>query len=112
MVKSVPDLLYLMENFKVDKETGFLYRLVGGKWRGPIQEHAKRRFVLIWGEKHPVARIVFAITNGEDPGELLVDHIDGNPANDKPSNLRAVPAYENAKNRRGSAYQKKLLDKG
>lgn len=42
-------------------------------------------------------RVVFAMTNKRWP-DLSIDHIDGNPCNNKPSNLRDVSHAENHKN--------------
>ena len=44
-------------------------------------------------------RIVWAITNGVDPGDLQVDHIDGNPANNHPENLRLATNAQNGHNK-------------
>jgi len=44
-------------------------------------------------------RVAWAITNGEWPAPGFdVDHINGDPADDRISNLRAVPHRENGKN--------------
>ena len=46
-----------------------------------------------------VSRVVYAFLHGSIPEGLEIDHIDRNPANNKPSNLRAVTHYENMQNR-------------
>ena len=42
-------------------------------------------------------RVVFALTHGRWPS-MSIDHIDGNPANNRPGNLRDVSHAENHKN--------------
>lgn len=55
------------------------------------------RKVSIDGTELAVHRIVFAMTHGRWPnGEI--DHIDGNPSNNKPENLRDVSRTENLEN--------------
>lgn len=38
--------------------------------------------------------------NGRDPGELVIDHRDGDPQNNAPDNLRACTEAENLQNKR------------
>ena len=45
------------------------------------------------------SRIIWKIVNGKDPDQVI-DHIDGNPANNRISNLRDVTQRENSLNRR------------
>lgn len=52
------------------------------------------------GSSYRVHRIIWALEHGRDPGELLVDHIDGNPLNNVVGNLRACTDAENLQNRR------------
>ena len=46
-----------------------------------------------------VHRIIWAIHNGEDPGELQVDHINGKRNDNRIGNLRLVTPSENDRNR-------------
>ena len=54
--------------------------------------------VRIDGERFYLSRVVHAMATGEDPGALDVDHIDRNPDNNHPSNLRAVTRRNNLLN--------------
>jgi hypothetical protein len=44
--------------------------------------------VAFFGARYHAHRIVWALSNNADPGELTVDHIDRNPSNNHPDNLR------------------------
>ena len=43
-------------------------------------------------------RVVWFLCKNEDPGKFVIDHIDGNPSNNKIDNLRKVTASENSRN--------------
>ena len=43
-------------------------------------------------------RVVWFLCKGEDPGNFLIDHIDGNPSNNSIENLRKVTASKNSRN--------------
>ena len=45
-------------------------------------------------------RLVYAIVTGTDPGELQIDHVDGDPTNNNVLNLRTATPAENQGNRR------------
>lgn len=57
--------------------------------------------VQIDGLSYRVHRLIWAMVNGQDPGKLIVDHIDRNPLNNHPSNLRLVTARLNIMNSNG-----------
>ena len=45
-----------------------------------------------------VHRVIWFLCKNEDPGKFVIDHIDGNPSNNKIENLRKVTAGENSRN--------------
>jgi hypothetical protein len=52
-------------------------------------------------------RVVYALANNVDPGNYFVDHIDGDPSNNSPSNLRLATRSQNLRNcRRLSRHNK------
>jgi len=51
--------------------------------------------VNIAGVLYPIARILWAMHSGRDPGQNYIDHIDGNPSNNTIHNLRSVTPGEN-----------------
>lgn len=66
----------------------------------PIQpNHGEYVYVTIpgWG-RYPAHRVIWKLAYGKDP-ENVIDHIDGNPANNSLENLRDVPVFMNAQNR-------------
>ncbi len=47
------------------------------------------------GKRYYAHRIIWTIFNGEIPDKLVIDHIDGNPSNNKLENLRCVQHVSN-----------------
>lgn len=47
-----------------------------------------------------VSRLVWLLVNGQDPGDMLIDHINGEPTDNRSSNLRLVTFEQNAQNTR------------
>lgn len=56
--------------------------------------------VRINGKDHRAHRIIWVMHNGPIPTGLEIDHIDGNPSNNRIENLRAVTHLENGKNQK------------
>lgn len=101
------DELFIRDNYEYDENspTGLSYKekdgirkvgkyggagfLVDGYYR--IKGSISRRNVA-------VQRIVWLLVKGEDPGDKVIDHIDGNKSNNKIDNLRLVSVKENCRN--------------
>ena len=91
----------LRELFFVD-ESGNLIRIIPTKMSrsGSIAGYKRkdgRIEVYVDKRRFFVHRIVFAITHGHFPKDQI-DHIDGNPSNNLPSNLRECSNTENQQN--------------
>lgn len=57
--------------------------------------------VRILGKEYRAHRIIWTMFNGEIPEGLLIDHIDGNVANNSISNLRLATRQQNKANSNG-----------
>lgn len=55
--------------------------------------------VKINGVFYKIPRLIWTMFNGDIPEDFVIDHIDGNPHNNKISNLRCISIAENARNR-------------
>ena len=51
------------------------------------------------GQSYPIARIIWYWMTGNDPGELFVDHADGDATNNQWANLRLATPQQNMFNR-------------
>jgi len=104
---SLPPLPRLRELFEADFEKGLLYRRVsvrggkGGKGAvvGCVQKRTGRKMVTIDGTNYGLARVLWMLHTGRDPGNQYIDHINGDPGDDRLENLRMVSPGENIINR-------------
>jgi hypothetical protein len=106
--KPLPSLR-LLEDLFVLKGGTLVWRIDrGGKAKAGTQAgspHKNGRLaVKVLGKQYYVHRIVWALTHGEDPGPLQIDHRDRNPLNNDPSNLRLATKSQNGHNRPARGY--------
>jgi hypothetical protein len=113
----LPTLEYLNECFLLDEETGILYwkyrplhhfnynkkiysgwlSINAGKIAGSFNSiNREYRCVYLNNVNYRAHRIIFKMYYGYEPD--TIDHINGIPHDNRPINLRSVPAAENNKN--------------
>lgn len=102
---ALPSIAALRAAFSYDPETGLVLwikpssnRAKAGELAGGPNRHGYTR-IGFQGRDHLAHRIAWAIHYGRWPDGVL-DHIDGNPANNRIANLRDVSMRINMQNRR------------
>lgn len=88
-----------------DPETGLFIRLIGtsgnaaaGRRAGNINLLAGCVEISVGGRRYKAHRLAWLYMTGSFPSDVI-DHIDGNPANNRWDNLRSVTQRENLMNR-------------
>lgn len=99
----------LRKELTYDPETGVFEWFVfhgrtGGSLRADYSNGKSYRIVRCKGRSMPAAHAAWIYTRGEIPKGLVIDHIDGNPANNRLDNLRAITQKENGQNRSRRGY--------
>ena len=103
--KPLPALQRVQELLVYDSETGKLY------WRQPVARWIKpgdEAGTYIKGAvdvavdriSYRAHRLIWLLQTGEDPGQWLIDHIDGNPHNNLFANLRLATSTQNQCNQK------------
>jgi hypothetical protein len=86
----------------VARSTGKYDRVKEGDFAGSIRYEYTGRVacykVCLKGKTYLVHRIVFVLANGYIDDSLVVDHINGDPLDNTPSNLRSVTGKTNSHN--------------
>jgi hypothetical protein len=101
----LPSVGRILKILKYDPETGLFYwRERGGKFKrcliGAVAGTTNSqgyRCITINGKHYRAHRLAFKVSFGRDP-KAMVDHINGNPSDDRLCNLREATHYQNAQN--------------
>lgn len=95
----------LRQLLRYDHSDGEFYWLVSsairirvGDQAGSVNGHG-RKYIKVDGAQLPAHRLAWLYVHGSFP-QFEIDHIDGNPLNNRIENLRDVPGRINAQNRR------------
>ena len=104
-MRTLPEIADLHRVLRLDPETGKLYNRVdrGRNGRSPAGAEAgslhKNGFIelMVLGQRIKGHRVAFALHHGRWP-EKLIDHINGDPADNRPCNLREATETENRRN--------------
>ena len=104
--KPLPPLERLFEIFDYD-ESGQLFwkkkphpnaRVVPGEPISSVDVHGYGR-VKLNKQDYKIHRIIWAMANGRDPGELEIDHRNRDKSDNRPQNLRVATSKQNKQNR-------------
>ena len=84
-----------------DPETGEFTRIKSGR---VITSKDKDGYIRIniGNARYSAHRVAWALHNGEDPGDITVDHINGVVDDNRACNLRRATASQQSANKRGS----------
>ena len=106
--KPMPPLDFLRSRLRCDGEAGKLYWQGSPRpgWDGreaAIRHHSGYLDVCIDNLKYRCHRIIWYMHTGTDPGDLWIDHINGNRSDNRICNLRLATGSENKQN--GNIYR-------
>lgn len=92
-----PEIGVLVWKSREDKDSQWNGRMAG-KMAGHIDKNGYV-YTKIDGSKYAVHRLIWALFHGPIPKGKVIDHIDGNPSNNKINNLRLATTSQNQMNR-------------
>ena len=103
--RPLPSPQRLHELLRYESQTGKMYwKQAVARWITPGDEAGTyvrcAVDVTIDTVTYRAHRIIWFLMTGQDPGPFLIDHIDGNPHNNKLENLRAASSHQNQCNQK------------
>ena len=93
----MPDLEQLRSELRYEPSSGRFFRLSGKEAGAYGGRYARVRF---HGTRYLAHRLAWYYAYGEDPGELQIDHINGDKHDNRIENLDLVTARENTRRHR------------
>lgn len=102
--KKMPNQARLQELFSYAEKTGLLIRksTVGGRLAGTRAGHTHKtgyRNLLVDGRSFREHRAIWCLVHGDWP-DCEIDHVNGDPSDNRLENLRLATKSQNARNRR------------
>ena len=94
MSRPLPSRERLLEQFAYVPADGSVFSAKNGKAAGYVNN---RGYLTLWcdGQAWQGHRLIYKMAHGVDPGDLFVDHIDGNRSNNALDNLQLVNNQQN-----------------
>jgi len=113
----MPDIDLLREKFDLDADRGLLIRrqTYHGFKAGDVAGYLRPcgyRYIKLKGKPYAAHRIIYFMATGEDPGLLMVDHINGKPDDNRLCNLRLANIKQNGRHRANNLSNNKSGHRG
>ena len=107
--RPLPSAERLQEYLQLDYETGRLFWIKTKNVKHPagreaaLSTNGKNGYMVLgWdGTTYLKHRIIYMMVHGVDPGMNVVDHINGDKTDNRPSNLRMATSQQNSMNMNG-----------
>lgn len=113
--RAMPGLAYLRECFTLTDDGALIWQqrpashfaneVIASRWNGKhagtvagVEMDRGYRKIIVGNRRYYAHRLVYFIAHEVDPTGLEIDHVDGDPRNNRPSNLRLATHGENGRN--------------
>lgn len=100
-----------MSRFLFDQETGNFYHKATGKKAGYCRPNGYI-YIGIEGTAYGAHRLAYLLSFGIDPKEHFVDHINHNPSDNRPKNLRLASLQNNTRHTQKARKDSKTGERG